>query len=449
MDYTGSSRSSKNPGRSEGHIRHIGFSHIDNAERNRRVILNIVRERGPVSRREISEICSLSIATTKRLTEELLAGGRVVEAGTRRPEDDAPERRAFAGRRGRGPRAAALELNGCFGYTVGLNIEPAAIELSVLSFAGKPLHEEVVRGAGLSRDEILARAAGLVRGAAARLRDAGPLLGLGVGVAGLVDARQGIVHYCPLLPGWEEVRLAELLRRELAAGPQAGEVLVEDNVRCMALAEKRYGGGRDLDSFFYVYIGNGVGSAILMDNRFYRGRSGIAGELGHLTVRENGPLCSCGNHGCLEALVSVDALLASIRGSVERNVPTRLAPAARDGGGPALQDLRRAAGAGDRLAGDLLRDAGESIGLAAAGLINILDPGVLILAGEVIEALGDPLLEEIRRAVRRRGLRAITGRTRLLRSPFTPHTASRGAATLVIEKLLDNEILNLQPSAVN
>ena len=101
-------------------------------------------------------------------------------------------------------------------------------------------------------------------------------------------------------------------------------ILVEDRVRCMAVAEKRYGVARDLDTFLYVDLGSGVGSCFFLDNRIYRGKNGIAGELGHVPVKENGPQCNCGNKGCLEVLVSTGSILAAVQSSLRSNVYTQL-----------------------------------------------------------------------------------------------------------------------------
>ena len=112
----------------------------------------------------------------------------------------------------------------------------------------------------------------------------GPLLGIGIGMAALVSSRTGVVLYSPGLPGWENVPLASMVRECFNV-----EVLVDDAVRCMALAEKRHGAVRSLDTFLYLYLGAGVGSGIVLDNRMYRGTNGVCGEFGHITVKE---ICS-------------------------------------------------------------------------------------------------------------------------------------------------------------
>ena len=214
-------------------------------------------------------------------------------------------------------------------------------------------------------------------------------------------------------------------------------------MRCIALAEKRYGVGVGLSTFLYIYIGRGVGAGIVLDNRFYRGSGGLAGEFGHITVKEQGPLCNCGNRGCLEALVSQDAILRSIQDLIASNVYSSLKQKISGNQPLTLRDIEEAAEAGDKLANMVVHTVGESIGTGVADLVNIFDPGVVILGGEVISHFGDHLIEGITKTVGLRGIHSITQRTRILTSNLEGLVAARGAATLMIERYFGNEILNL------
>ena len=217
-------------------------------------------------------------------------------------------------------------------------------------------------------------------------------------------------------------------------------MIVDDGVRCMALAEKRHGLARDMDTFLFVYIGLGVGSGIILDNRIYRGKNGICGEFGHITVRENGPLCTCGNRGCLEAVASTEAILARVRELLAANVHSTLRATAP---GFSLADVSAAAVAGDKVAAMVIGETEESIGIGVADLINVFDPGTVILAGDVVANLHGLMLDGIQKIVRRRAIHSISQRTQILKSAFDANSAALGAATMVIERLLETEILNL------
>jgi predicted NBD/HSP70 family sugar kinase len=211
----------------------------------------------------------------------------------------------------------------------------------------------------------------------------------------------------------------------------------------MALAEKRHGAVKSVDTFLFLYIGLGVGSGIILDNRIFRGTNGVSGEFGHITVKENGPLCKCGNRGCLEALVSTNAILARVRELIAARVYTTLGSIADPAESLTLAQVGRAAMEGDKLANIVVAEIEESIGIGVADLINVFDPGTVVLAGEVVEELHGLILEGIERIVRRRAMHAIAQKTAITKSVFDSDSGALGAATLVIERILGNEILNL------
>lgn len=399
---------------------------------NRRAMLNLIRERQPLSGRQAAEGGGMSLSTAKRQIEELLAEGVV-------------ERVAAPGQPGiRGPRAGNLRLRGSYGWCLGLNVEPERIELCAISLAGEVLalesHALRDRGSEGTIRQLAEIAAGSWAGGHGPQGGRGRLLGMGVAIAGLVDARQGLVYDCFPVPGWEEVPLKRRLEEELGAesGPP---ILVEDRVRCMAVAEKRYGVARDLGTFLYVDLGSGVGSCFFLDNRIYRGKNGIAGELGHVPVKEDGPQCNCGNRGCLEMMVSTGSLKAAVKSSLESNVYTQLK------GGPgqevSLEEIAAAAGQGDKLASLLLFQTSELIGVGLADVVSVFDPGAVILAGEVVRGLGPLLVEGVVRTVRLRGIHPITQRTRFLSGSLIPHLGAWGAATMPLEHWLGSGILNV------
>jgi predicted NBD/HSP70 family sugar kinase len=419
-------------------LQHTGFSHVDNADRNRRVILNVIREKGPLSRRELSERCSLSVTTAKRLVDGLLREACVEEL----PLEEQPARR--------GRKATGISLNAAYAHAIGVTVQPGTVALCVVDLRGRVVEERTIPIGEEPASELIERISSEVRRTQDSLRgqDRGKLLGAGLGVAGVIDAREGMVFYCPNLPGWENVPLASRLRSKLGT-----EVLVDDVVRCIALAEKRYGAGMGLTTFLYIYIGRGVGAGIILDNRFYRGSGGLAGEFGHITVKEQGPLCNCGNRGCLEALVAREAILRSVHELLASNVYSSLKQKTAGNKGLALRDIEEAAEEGDKLANMVIHGVGENIGTGVADLVNIFDPGVVILGGEVISRFGDHLIQGIAETVRLRGIHSITQRTKILTSELEGLVSARGAATLMLERHFGSEILNLgsgaEPAGIN
>lgn len=398
---------------------------MHNAHRNKRAVLAIVRELGPLSRRDIFGHCSLSAATIKRLVEELLREGIVREQTIRPP------------RMSRGRRSAFIELNGGYAHSMGFRISPGVMHYAVLDLAGRPLTEGTVEGSLVGPDGVIRRIVSCVRSLRREIgtQENGKFLGIGVAVAGVVDAPRGFVHFCPNLPGWENTQLMDRLKERLSV-----PVIVDEDVRCMTLAEKRYGTGHNHATFLYVYIGRGVGAGILLENRIYRGTNGMSGEFGHITVKENGPLCNCGNRGCLETIASWDGIIRRTEQMINSNVYTTLG---RPNELLDVQSIALAAHDGDKLANMIIHETGESIGTATAALVNIFDPGLVVLGGEVIDGLSPTVYEDALRVFRTRGMHSITRRTEILSSSLAADTPARGAATLPIEKYFESEMLNI------
>jgi predicted NBD/HSP70 family sugar kinase len=309
----------------------------------------------------------------------------------------------------------------------------------VLDLAGEVQERVEVATEGLGPEDVTQRIASEVRRWSERIGDRSThgLLGVGIGVAGLVDSSRGLVHFCPNLRGWEAIELEAMVRGEIDC-----DVVVDEEVRCMALAETRSRTSRSEATSLFVYVGRGVGAGIIIDGRLYRGRNGIAGEFGHVTVEPNGPLCNCGNRGCLEAVASSDGILLKASKLVAADVHTMLRSDRIAESPLTLAELAAAREGGDKIATMIVEEAGSQIGIGVADLINIFDPGLVVLGGEVVEAFGDTLVDGIRRSVTLRGIPAITGKT-IIETAFLTDSAAAGAATLILERFFGTEILNV------
>jgi predicted NBD/HSP70 family sugar kinase len=193
------------------------------------------------------------------------------------------------------------------------------------------------------------------------------LLGVGLGVPGIADARAGVVD-SPVL-GWNRVPLGPMAHERIGV-----PVLLDNDVNTLAGAERLYGRGRGVENFVTVTIGRGVGLGIVVGGELYRGAHGGAGEFGHVRVVDDGPLCHCGHRGCLEALVSDIALVDAARRSGQLGA---------DAGIDRLRDL---AESGSEAARGLFASAGTTLGHAVAGLVNILSPQLVLVSGEGTQA---------------------------------------------------------------
>ena len=315
---------------------------------NRSAILAHLGAHGPASRAELARALSLSPALMTPLSKDLIADGLIRELDHQVSQGGRPAR--------------MLGLVASAGRAVGVKIAAdhlAFVEVGIDGTVGRTASEPFDAAANTMLAVLADRLRRFIAGGADT-----PLLGIGVGVPGDVDAQgTGIVNSTQL--GWTNVPIGSSLRRELGL-----PVLVENNVNAVAMAERLYGLGRRHRSFLVVTVGTGVGAAIVVDGVIVRGTRGGAGEIGHIPVREDGPLCSCGNRGCLETFISEGALVRIAR---ERGVISS------DAGIGALRD---SAAGGDSAAATVFSEAGHLLGRTLAGLVHALDPEIIILLGE-------------------------------------------------------------------
>ncbi len=319
---------------------------------NRTAILAHLGAHGPASRADLARRLSVSPALITQLSRDLLADGLIEEL------DHASS--------GGGRPARMLGLVSRTASSIGVKVAPDHIAFVEVGIDGSVLRSTTEAFDAVSPLAI----SGLVErvGAFIDSGDDSRVLGVGVGLPGTVlEQGVGVVDSTQLR--WNQVPLGATLRRALDL-----PVVVENNVNALSVAEKLFGQGRDSEDFLVVTIGNGVGAGVVAGGSILRGTAGGAGDIGHVPVVEDGPLCQCGNHGCLEAVVGQGALLAAGRAAGVLDTA--------DG----IDRLRAAADAGDERAQRIYADAGRILGRALAGVVNVLDPELVVLLGEGVEA---------------------------------------------------------------
>jgi predicted NBD/HSP70 family sugar kinase len=315
---------------------------------NRTAILRLIGISGPIARAGIARRLGLSPATVTSITREL------IESGLVRVADRAPS----AG----GRPALLLELVG--GAVTAFGAKIAADHLvGVVIDLDASVIERFEEQVDLDTPDALDRIVTVLQGWVSDAQERAPLLGAGLGVPGVVDADRGTVT-APLI-GWSDVPLRDRLQQALHV-----PVLVDNDVNTLAISERLYGRGRSAENFVTVTLGRGIGLGIVAGGDIYHGFGGGAGEFGHVTVAADGPLCTCGRRGCLEALVADPALVAQARaeGVVGRNAT--------------IETLRRKAQKGDLRAIAIFDRAGALLGRSVAGLVNVLSPQLVLISGE-------------------------------------------------------------------
>jgi predicted NBD/HSP70 family sugar kinase len=326
----------------------------DRGDLTRTAILTLLGTVGPLSRTEIVRELDLSAAMVTQVTRELIGHGMLEELDLKPSRGGRPAQR--------------LGLVGSAGRALGVKVTAHHLVIVDVRLDGNVLGSWR-RPFDPASPSALDDLADAMAATLAEVDQTPPILGIGVGVPGsVVDQAVGTVD-APTL-GWQSLPVGDRLRRRLGL-----PVLVENDVNALAAAERLYGRGRTHRDFLVLTIGRGVGAAIVTDGRVYRGTRGGAGEFGHVPVDMAGPLCGCGTAGCLEAFVGSAGLVASARA---RGLLS-------DGPGDqlgAVAELGRAAEAGDAGARAVFAEAGAVLGRATAGLINIVDPEVVVVLGE-------------------------------------------------------------------
>ncbi len=255
-------------------------------------------------------------------------------------------------------------------------------------------------------------------------------LGIGIGSPGVVDER-GVVKYPPNFAHWSDVPLAEAIRKD-----QPMRVEVENDANAAAIAESKFGAGIDHKDFLFVIWGTGVGGGIIIDRKIFRGSQGGAGEIGHITIDHNGPDCNCGSRGCIESYIGQRYLSTHARHLLERlgksAPPTKISELV----GGNLDKIEpyiisMAAEQGDKVAREILEEAGELLGYALASALNILDLRIVVIGGG-ISAAPHYVYEAIESALRERVLKPYKPDVRVIRAKLGNTAGAIGAASLVM-----------------
>jgi glucokinase-like ROK family protein len=381
-------------------------------------VLDLIRKSSAgVSRAEIAQSLGVSRATVSTIVDNLIKAGLVVERG--------------AGLSRGGRRPIVLRVNPDAGQVLGVDIGASHVLAVAADLCGRILHEaEETIDIAAGPEACLPQIAAMVEQLLAKAGGPEKLCAIGVGVPGPVIAARGVVSSPPIMPGWDGYPIRGYFEERWGR-----PALVDNDSDLGVLGEWTFGAGRGETNLAYIKIGTGIGCGLLLDGRVYHGVVGTAGEIGHVTISQDGPPCKCGNYGCLEAMAGGRAIAQRAHMAVLAGQRTTLAEL-NHGREITARDVTSAARAGDLVSQQLLSDAGRHIGSALASLINLLNPGLVLLGGRVTDA-GDYLLIPIREAVYARSLRASLQATRIEPAALGRHTTVLGAVALALDSAFE------------
>ena len=382
-------------------------------------ILRAFRKQGRISRTEIAHITGWSKAKASQEILSLVERGLLVEVGE------------GASQGGRRPRL--LRINPQLGYIVGMDIGATSLELALADVSGQ-IVQRCSEAADVRNqpEQVLGRCVELVNQMChAQGTHTDQILGIGVGVPGPVDFARGVLVAPPLMMDWENFPIRSFFNDTF---PSAF-VVVDNDVNIMALGEQRAGDGIGVDHFIFVKIGTGIGAGIISNGRIHRGSDGCAGDIGHICVDKQGPVCRCGNQGCLEAMAAGPAITEkATQAALSGRSPFLRKVLDAKGGSLSPEDVNAACREGDEAALEIIRASGQMIGDVLAGLVNFFNPSQIFVGGGIAN-FGNHLLVSIRRAVLRRSLPLATSHLSINFSRASSNAGIIGAIALVLEYL--------------
>ncbi len=374
-------------------------------EGNRKRVIDALRTRGVASRAELARITGLSRSTISTIVSDL------VDSGLAGERDGQPDGEAHAGR-----PPVMVSLNSSAGLALGIDFGHRHLRVAVSDLAHQVLAERWREmDVDHSAEEGLDAAAEFVEEVLADAGvESGRVIGVGMGLPAPINRATGAVLAASILPGWVGIDAAAEASARLGMPVQ-----VENDANLGALAELVSGAAKGKSEVAYIKASSGIGAGLISNGRLQHGVSGTAGEVGHTVIAEGGPVCRCGNRGCLETLASSRAIARLLSASRNEEISSRR--------------LLELCAAGDAAAQRLIGDAGRAIGIAVANLCNLLNPQCVIVGGDLSGA-GEALLGPLRETARRNAIPSAVEDLEIVAGVLGERAELLGALALVMQE---------------
>lgn len=379
---------------------------------NMRSIFNCIRAHGPVTKRQIQDRTLLSWGSVSNLCGILLERGVITE------------QKAQSAGPGRIP--SGFDINVEDNLIIGIDVNLIGMTGVVIDLRSRVVTRTRQPIVSHRSGEVLEQMKVLVSHLLQKV-PSGSVRGIAVAFPGQVDAARGISIWTHQFGTFSSVNIRQYLQDAFGL-----EVILEHDPDCMAYSEHLLGAAQDIDNFIFVRLSLGISMGMMEGGSIYRGQRGVTGELGHMTMIPQGKKCLCGNRGCLETLSSTRAILERCRLALQQGRAKRLAGSLHGHyEALTLEEAASAARAGDRDVRRIFSRAADYAGLAIANAANLIDPGAVVLGGELAE-YGDLYVEPLRRSLARR---AFGGALPLRIAQVGSDAAALGAASLFIERV--------------
>lgn len=379
---------------------------------NKSNVLRTIREHKEISRADISKITGLTPATVSKIAKSLIDTNLIIEKGS--------------GMSSGGRKPILLEINPQGVYVIGLDMGTTKLRFGIIDLYGNIVKKETKRFTKFMTKENMVD---LMKESIYSLLShekisLNNIVGIGIGVHGLVDPIKGISIFAPAF-GWTNLSIKEIFEDEFNL-----DVYIDNDVRVMALGEKWFGHGKNINDFICINIGTGIGSGIYIDGSLYRGFSNGAGEIGHISL-EDSLICNCGNKGCLDKLASAQGIVRRFNELKEKNMKTERIECEFNS-----KKVFEYAVNKDYEATKVIQDTGVYIGKAISSAVNLLNPEMVVIGGGVANSW-DLIYPTIKNEISCRSLKNNLKGLKILRTKLGDEAGLIGAGTLVIKNIFD------------
>lgn len=387
-------------------------------------VLKVIRDNGSLSRADVAKITGLTPASVTNITKMLIEDEYLVECKV--------------GQSSGGRPPIMLELNPNARYVIGISIGVGMIDVVITNLSAEIILKKSIEinEERYDYDFVFKELVKLINEVIECSKiEKEKILGAGVALHGIVNARTGMSIYSPYY-GWKEINIKEALENELNLG-----VYVDNDVRAMALGESWFGITKDISNFVTLNISNGIGAGIIINNKPYYGVDFSAGEIGHIVVEGDGDKCNCGNYGCLETVASNNNITKKAIKLIKQGTNSVLKELKADINQLTIEDISEVAKLEDELAISIIKEAARYIGIAITNLINILNPTSIVVVGEIFENTFYAI-ETLNEIVKNRGMKLSSENVRIIKSMLGRDAAVVGATTLVIQEIFNGMSIN-------
>lgn len=391
-------------------------------KKNRMAVLNIIKEHEPLSRQQLAKRTGLTPPAITGIVREFVEMGFIQEVGL--------------GKSHGGRRPVKLKLNPEAGYVIGVEITSHEVTLGLADLKNQPTN---IKRLELDMTEPEQGVASL--GAAIRKMieeheaENKNFFGVGIAFPGILNVKQGVVKRSVNLgPSWRQFPVRERLEQELGV-----PVYLENNSKAAALAERWFGGGKENRDLVYINLGEGISAGVMVSDALIKGFEDYAGQIGHIVIAEDGPLCNCGNRGCLEAICGIPALMRKIYAELPLlNDDDPLKELWQSKGQLTIDDVLAFASQEKSYSWELLQQVGRHVGLVLSNVANMFNPEVVFIGGR-LGSVAEIFINRVREIMESHTFPEIAKTTEIKASTLGADSGVIGACALALREILNSE----------